>query len=92
MAGHEISFDHVDVLQDENVREGMKQFWPTFPQLWVDGLFIGGGDHIRELCEEGGGSRLQDVINSSVFREKLAMQRTFEREAVVALAEVEKAS
>lgn len=39
-----INFEHFDILTDEAVRQGLKEFadWPTFPQLWVDGVLIGG--------------------------------------------------
>jgi monothiol glutaredoxin len=44
-----------DVLQDENLREGIKTFskWPTIPQLYVKGEFVGGCDIIREMFESG---------------------------------------
>lgn len=50
-----VKFKGVDVLQDMNVREGIKQFsnWPTIPQLYVKGEFIGGCDIIREMYEAG---------------------------------------
>ncbi len=45
----------VDVLQDPDVREGIKAFtgWPTIPQVFVGGEFIGGSDILRELYEKG---------------------------------------
>jgi monothiol glutaredoxin len=45
----------VDVLQDQAVREGIKQFanWPTIPQLYVKGEFIGGSDIMRAMYESG---------------------------------------
>jgi len=51
----QIKFKGVDVLQDANLREGIKQFssWPTIPQLYVKGEFIGGCDIIREMAENG---------------------------------------
>ncbi|RMF24429.1 MAG: Grx4 family monothiol glutaredoxin, partial [Deltaproteobacteria bacterium] len=44
-----------DVLADPSLREGIKQFsnWPTIPQLYVDGKFIGGCDIVREMYESG---------------------------------------
>lgn len=53
-----ISYDSFDILQDETVREGLKQFsdWPTFPQLYVNGDLVGGLDIVMELKEENGGS------------------------------------
>jgi monothiol glutaredoxin len=45
----------VDVLQDQAVREGIKQFanWPTIPQLYVKGEFVGGSDIIKAMYESG---------------------------------------
>lgn len=45
----------VDVLQDMEVREGIKQYanWPTIPQLYVKGEFIGGADIMRAMYESG---------------------------------------
>lgn len=48
-------FYSVDVLQDMAIREGVKQFanWPTIPQLYIGGEFIGGFDIMREMFEAG---------------------------------------
>jgi monothiol glutaredoxin len=48
-------FDSVDVLQDQGIRQGIKQFsdWPTIPQLYVKGEFIGGSDIMMEMYESG---------------------------------------
>jgi monothiol glutaredoxin len=45
----------VDVLQDPEIRQGIKDYanWPTIPQLYVDGEFIGGCDILREMYEAG---------------------------------------
>ena len=50
-----VEFKGVDVLADGEIREGIKQFssWPTIPQLYVKGEFIGGCDIIREMHESG---------------------------------------
>jgi monothiol glutaredoxin len=50
-----VKFKGVDVLSDSSVREGIKEFssWPTIPQLYVKGEFIGGCDIIREMFETG---------------------------------------
>ncbi len=50
-----VKFKGIDVLQDMEVREGIKQFssWPTIPQLYVKGEFVGGCDIIREMAESG---------------------------------------
>jgi monothiol glutaredoxin len=48
-------FDSVDVLQDQGVRQGIKEFsdWPTIPQLYVKGEFVGGSDIMMEMYESG---------------------------------------
>ena len=48
-------FESVDVLQDQDVRQGIKAFsdWPTIPQLYVKGEFIGGSDIMMEMYESG---------------------------------------
>jgi monothiol glutaredoxin len=48
-------FDSVDVLQDQGVRQGIKAFsdWPTIPQLYVKGEFVGGSDIMMEMFENG---------------------------------------
>lgn len=48
-------FAYVDVLQDPEVREGIKKFsdWPTIPQLYLGGEFIGGSDIIVEMYQSG---------------------------------------
>lgn len=50
-----LAFKGIDVLQDEEVRHGIKEFsdWPTIPQLYVKGEFVGGCDIVREMYEEG---------------------------------------
>ena len=54
MAGAEGVYT-VDVLQNPDIREGIKQYanWPTIPQLYVKGEFVGGCDIIREMLETG---------------------------------------
>ncbi len=49
------AFVGVDVLQDEALREGIKAFtdWPTIPQLYVKGEFVGGSDIVREMFQSG---------------------------------------
>ena len=45
----------VDVLQDDEIRQGIKEFanWPTIPQLYVNGEFVGGSDIMREMYQNG---------------------------------------
>ena len=51
----QVKFKGVNVLDDMAIREGIKQFsnWPTIPQLYVKGEFVGGCDIIREMAESG---------------------------------------
>lgn len=50
-----VQFDSVDVLQDQGIRQGIKEFsdWPTIPQLYVKGEFVGGSDIMMEMYESG---------------------------------------
>ena len=50
-----VEFDSVDVLQDQGIRQGIKAFsdWPTIPQLYVKGEFVGGSDIMMEMFEAG---------------------------------------
>ena len=51
----EVEFGSVDVLQDQEVRQGIKAYsdWPTIPQLYVKGEFVGGSDIMMEMYESG---------------------------------------
>jgi len=51
----EVKFKGIDVLQDPGLRQGVKEFsnWPTIPQLYVKGEFVGGCDIVREMAESG---------------------------------------
>jgi monothiol glutaredoxin len=57
-----VKFKGIDVLTDPSLREGVKQFanWPTLPQLYVKGEFIGGCDIVRDMYESG---ELQQVLD-----------------------------
>ena len=50
-----VKFKGIDVLQDPGLRQGVKDFssWPTIPQLYVKGEFLGGCDIVREMFQEG---------------------------------------
>ena len=50
-----VEFQSTDVLQDQDVRQGIKAFsdWPTIPQLYVKGEFVGGSDIMMEMYESG---------------------------------------
>ena len=50
-----VAFESVDVLQDMEIRQGIKEYsdWPTIPQLYVKGEFLGGSDIMMEMYEAG---------------------------------------
>ena len=50
-----VAFETVDVLQDSEIRNGIKDYsdWPTIPQLYVKGEFVGGSDIMMEMFEAG---------------------------------------
>jgi len=50
-----VTFKDINVLEDNEIRQGIKDFsdWPTIPQLYVKGEFIGGCDIVREMYESG---------------------------------------
>src|SRR5271169_551526 len=58
-----VKFKGIDVLADPALRQGIKEYssWPTIPQLYVKGEFIGGSDIIREMFETG---ELQELLSS----------------------------
>lgn len=51
----QVEYASVNVLEDMEIREGIKQFsnWPTIPQLYVKGEFVGGCDIVKEMFEQG---------------------------------------
>ena len=50
-----VNFKGINVLDDNNLRDGIKEFsdWPTIPQLYIKGEFIGGCDIVKEMFEKG---------------------------------------
>jgi monothiol glutaredoxin len=58
-------FTAVDVLADPQIREGIKAYsnWPTVPQLYIAGEFVGGADIVREMYDQG---ELQPLLNSAL--------------------------
>jgi len=58
-----VPFETVDVLQDQEIRQGIKEFsdWPTIPQLYVKGEFVGGSDIMMEMFESG---ELQELVGA----------------------------
>ena len=59
-----VNFIGINVLEDENLRQGIKEFsdWPTIPQLYVNEEFIGGCDIIKEMFEKG---ELQELLKKN---------------------------
>lgn len=60
----DVAYLAVDVLADQNIREGIKSYanWPTIPQLYVGGEFVGGSDIMRAMYESG---ELQTLLNAA---------------------------
>ena len=58
-----VKFSSINVLEDDDIRQGIKEYadWPTIPQLYVKGEFVGGCDIVREMYESG---ELTDLISS----------------------------
>ena len=61
----ELNFKSVNVLENQNIREGIKTYsdWPTIPQLYVKNEFIGGCDIIKEMYESGELAKLLESKN-----------------------------
>jgi len=58
-----VNFQGVNVLEDQELRQGIKDFsdWPTIPQLYIKGEFVGGSDIIKEMFEKG---ELKELLKS----------------------------
>jgi monothiol glutaredoxin len=58
-----VPFETIDVLQDQEIRQGIKEYsdWPTIPQLYVKGEFVGGSDIMMEMFESG---ELQQLVGA----------------------------
>jgi len=67
----EVNFKGVNVLENQNLREGIKAYsdWPTIPQLYVKNEFVGGCDIVKEMYENGELSKLLEDKNIS-FKKK----------------------
>jgi monothiol glutaredoxin len=63
-----VKFAAIDVLQDEEIRQGIKIYsnWPTIPQLYVNGELVGGSDIIAEMFESG---ELQELLSGIVAQQ-----------------------
>ena len=57
------TYETIDVLQDNEIRQGIKEYseWPTIPQLYVKGEFVGGSDIMMEMFESG---ELQQLVGA----------------------------
>ncbi len=66
-----VKFKGVDVLTDPEIRQGIKDFssWPTIPQLYVKGEFVGGCDIVREMFETG---ELKDLFDNNGIQTRAA--------------------
>ena len=66
-----VRFKGIDVLADPELREGIKEFtnWPTVPQLYVKGEFLGGCDIVREMYENG---ELAEYFNTNGVERQMA--------------------
>jgi monothiol glutaredoxin len=62
-----LDFVDIDVLRDPEIRQGIKEFsdWPTIPQLYIKGEFVGGCDIIKEMIESG---ELQEMLKEKGIR------------------------
>jgi len=63
-----VKYETVDVLADPEIREGIKRFsnWPTIPQVYIDGKFVGGCDIVREMYASG---ELEPLVRSAVAKD-----------------------
>lgn len=59
-----VAYETRDVLSNPDLREGIKQFtqWPTIPQVFIDGKFVGGCDIVREMYQKG---ELQELVKKA---------------------------
>jgi len=66
-----VKFKGIDILQDPSLRQGIKEFsnWPTIPQLYVKGEFVGGCDIVREMFDSG---ELQQLLTEKGVTVKAA--------------------
>jgi monothiol glutaredoxin len=66
-----VPFNSANVLEDAGLRDGIKEFssWPTIPQLYVKGEFVGGCDIVREMYESG---ELEDLMKEKGIAAKAA--------------------
>jgi monothiol glutaredoxin len=78
LEAHEVDFKDYNILEDEELRQGIKEFsdWPTIPQLYVKGKFIGGSDILVQMHKDG---EITDFFDEngvpSRFSEKLSTNK-----------------
>jgi monothiol glutaredoxin len=60
-----VPFETVDVLEDHEIRQGIKEYsnWPTIPQVYIDGQFVGGSDILIEMYQKG---ELQQMVEVAI--------------------------
>ena len=65
----EVNFTGIDILEDSEIREGIKEYsdWPTIPQLYIKGKFVGGCDIVKEMFEKG---EIQNVLKEQKIKYK----------------------
>ena len=68
----EVNFHSVNVLEDQNIREGIKAFsdWPTIPQLYIQKEFVGGCDIVKEMYETGELAKLLETKGINVLADQ----------------------
>ena len=66
-----VEFGHCNVLDDNNIREGIKTFsnWPTIPQLYIKNEFVGGCDIMKEMAESG---ELLELLNTKGIKTEVS--------------------
>jgi len=62
-----IPYETIDILQDYEIRQGIKEYsnWPTIPQVYIDGEFVGGSDVMIELYQKGELQQMVEVALAS---------------------------
>ena len=62
-----INFETVDILEDNEIRQGIKEYsnWPTIPQVYINGEFVGGSDIMIELYQKGELQQMVEVALAS---------------------------
>ena len=74
-----VPFETLDVLADQELREAIKRYsnWPTIPQVYIDGKFVGGCDIVRELYENG---ELQELVKNAPRPERASIETAIRRQ------------